>query len=801
MDQHCQFSVSGMSCSACSARVERAVAALAGVSQVQVNLLTHSMHAVFDPRRQNAAGIIAAVEAAGYGASEQTAPASGRRAPQAGAAAPLLRRLLLSLAFLLPLMLLHHTWHGDASAWLQLALALPVVWFNRAFFIRGGRSLLHAAPNMDSLIALGASASLLYGLADLLWLHGGAVYFESAAMILTLITLGKWLEARATGRTGAALEKLMALLPERATVLRGGQPAQVPADDVRAGELVLLRPGERVAVDAAVVEGQSAVDESALTGESLPVEKLPGCEVSAGTVNGYGALTLRCLRPRAESLLSGIIRLVDEASATKAPISRLADRISGIFVPVVAGIALLTTLTWLLLGAGTAFALGCGISVLVISCPCALGLATPVAIMVGMGKGAELGILFRNGTALEHAQEARALILDKTGTLTLGKPRLVELLPLGGTERGELLRLIATLESAGNHPLAAALLAAAQGTEPGRLADFRYLPGRGVRGQVDGADCAAGNDALMGELGVELGDHALLARQWADSGRTPIFFARRGRLAGMAAIADPVKPDAAAALAALGKLHLRVAMMTGDNARTAHAVARQLGIAEVEAGVLPQDKEARVRAWQAQGLRVAMVGDGINDAPALARADLGIALGAGTDIAMDSADLILVGDGLSGIPAAMELSRAVIRNIRQNLFWAFAYNVLAIPLAAGVFHPWLGWSLQPAIGAAAMSLSSFCVVCNALRLRRFRPTPFTPTDNDMSTSITLHIDGMMCPHCERHVTEALLALPGITACVADHRNKRATLTLNAPVDEALLRSTVEKAGYEFKGSE
>ncbi len=784
-----------MSCSACAARVERAVASLPGMHEVQVNLLTRSMRTDFDPQQLNEAGIIAAVEAAGYGAGIATAAPRHR-----DEASPLRQRLLLSLIFLLPLLALHHLWAGELSAWVQLVLTLPIVWLNRVFFIRGGRHLRRAAPNMDSLVALGATAALLYGLVDLLWLHDGAVYFESAAMILTLITLGKWLEARATGRTSAAVEKLMDLLPERATVLREGKPMQIPAEEVQQGELLLLRPGERIPVDGIVTEGQSSVDESALTGESLPVEKLAGSEVAAGTVNGHGALTLRCLRPRADSLLSGIIRLVGEASATKAPISRLADRISGIFVPVVVSIALVTTLSWLLLGAAPAFAVSCGIAVLVISCPCALGLATPVAIMVGMGKGAELGILFRNGAALEHAQAAHAIILDKTGTLTQGKPQVEELLPLG-ISRGELLQLAVTLESAGNHPLAAAVLAAAPEQTAGKLNNFRYLPGLGVQGEVEGVPCAAGNAALMAQLGVTLGPHAAQAEQWADAGRTPLFFARGGKLVGMAAVADPGKPGAAAAVAAMRALGLHVAMMTGDNARTARAVATQVGIDELHAGVLPQDKEARVRDLQAQGRRVAMVGDGINDAPALARAELGIALGAGTDIAMESADVILVGNELAGIPAALELSRAVMRNIRQNLFWAFAYNVLAIPLAAGLLVPWLGWGLHPAVGAAAMSLSSFCVVSNALRLRRFRPTALTPSPETMNTNITLNIEGMMCPHCERHVTQALLALPGVENCQADHKAKRATLTLSAPVDEATLRSTVEKAGYEYCGME
>ncbi len=801
--QRAHFSVTGMSCSACSARVERAVGKLPGIHQVQVNLLTGSMQADFDPQLQSTPGIIAAVEAAGYGASEDVgkSPRNSTRRESA----PLRRRLLSSLLFLIPVMLLHHGWHGEFSAWLQLLLTLPILWLNRAFFQRGGKALWQTAPNMDSLVSLGAGAAMLYGLADLLWLKGGSVYFESAAMILTLITLGKWLEARATGRTGDALEKLMALLPDTATVLRSGQQVIIPADAVAVGELVLVRPGDRIPVDGYVTEGHSAVDESALTGESLPVEKAPGSRVSAGSVNHHGALTLQAQRPRSESTLADIIRLVGEASATKAPISRLADRISGIFVPVVVLLALITAATWLLLGAPASFAASCAIAVLVISCPCALGLATPVAIMVGMGKGAESGILFRSGTALEQAQAADTVILDKTGTLTLGKPTVTDIHPLA-LARDELLQLAVTLETRGNHPLAAAVLTAAPGVRPGRVADFRYHPGRGVCATHEGHVCAAGNAELMQECGLTLSPaQEELASSWAKAGKTPLFFADGPRLAGMMAIADPLKPDSAEAVAAMKGLGLHVLLMTGDNARTAEAVAREVGIDDVRAGVLPQQKDARVQELQHLGRRVAMVGDGINDAPALARADVGMALGAGTDIAMESAGVILVGDSLMGVTAAMALSRAVIRNIRQNLFWAFLYNTLAIPLAAGVFHPILGWSLQPAVGAAAMSLSSFCVVCNALRLRRWQaPHPphspsLIPTDTPTMKTIILHIDGMMCPHCERHVTQALAAIPGVESCVASHADNRATLTLSADVAESTLREAVEKAGYSYKG--
>ncbi len=791
-----RFRVTGMSCSACSARVERAVAKLPGIRSVQVNLLTGSMATRYD-ESLTAADIIAAVQAAGYGAEAQGKQQTSTRREDR----PLRRRFLASACFLIPLMLLHMA-HLEHSAWLQLLFCLPVLVLNRAFFLRGSRALWQLAPNMDSLVALGAGAALLYGLADMFWFHGGSVYFESAAMILTLITLGKWLEARATGRTGEALEKLMALLPETATVLREGQPTTIPAEAVEAGELVLLRPGERIPVDGCVTEGVSLVDESALTGESMPVEKAPGSDVSAGTVNLHGALTLRASRPRSASTMAGIIRLVGEAAATKAPISRLADRISGIFVPVVVLISLLTAASWLLAGAAPSFAASCAIAVLVISCPCALGLATPVAIMVGTGKGAELGILFRNGEALEHAQAANAVILDKTGTLTLGKPVVTDIQPCALPQQ-ELMQLAATLESRGNHPLAAAVLAAAPEPAGEPATGLRYIPGRGICAELAGQPCAAGNAALMQEMGLKLKpEQEELATRWATEGKTALFFARGRELAGMLAVADPLKPDSPAAVAAMQSLGLRVLLMTGDNARSSAAVATQAGIAEVHAGVLPQDKDARVQDLRQQGYRVAMVGDGINDAPALARADVGIALGAGTDIAMESAGIILVGDSLMGVTRAMALSRAVLRNIRQNLFWAFFYNALAIPLAAGAFYPAFGLSLQPAVAAAAMSMSSFCVVCNALRLRRWQPTvsPITSTvPTTMNKTITLHIEGMMCPHCERHVREALTALPGVEDCTPSHADNSATLTLSAPVSEPTLRAAVEKAGYTYRG--
>ncbi len=662
-----RFKVTGMSCAACSARVERAVGKLPGIRQVQVNLLAGSMQVDIDPQVQTAEGIISAVEAAGYGSSEADtrSPVCGTRREDR----PLLLRLLFSLCLLVPLMMLHMS-TNEYRALLQLIFSLPVIVLNRAFFLRGGKALWQGAPNMDSLVALGAGAAMAYGIADMLWFGSGSVYFESAAMILTLITLGKWLEARATGRTGAALEQLMALLPENATVLRNGQPISIPAEAVETGDMLIVRPGERIPVDGCVTEGHSTVDESALTGESLPVEKEPGSRVSAGTINHHGALTLRAERPRSASTLAGIIHLVGEASATKAPISRMADRISGIFVPVVMLLSLITAATWLLLGASSSFAASCAIAVLVISCPCALGLATPVAIMVGTGKGAEMGILFRNGAALEQTHSANAVILDKTGTLTLGKPSVTDIHPLSLSKKS-LLQLAVTLESNGNHPLAHAVLAAAPAIRPEAVEHFRYLPGRGISATVGTRPCVAGNAELMQESGIRLSsEQEQLAARWAGAGKTPLFFAQGTELAGMLAIADPLKADSAAAVAAMKKQGLRVLLMTGDNARTASAVARHVGIDDVAASVLPQQKDARVQELQRTGFRVAMVGDGINDAPALTRADVGIALGAGADIAMESAGVILTGNSLMGVVNAMALSRTLIRNLRLDIYWA-----------------------------------------------------------------------------------------------------------------------------------
>lgn len=790
-----RFQVTGMSCAACSARVEQAVCRVAGVRGVQVNLLTRSM--VLEAEEARIADIMAAVTAAGYGASLATGDApDDTRSEEARAVRC---RLLCSLVFLLPLVALCHAGQGamaEIGCWLLL---LPIVVLNRAFFQRGAKGLIGGAPNMDTLVALGAAAAMAYSAADALWLRGGHSYVESAGMILTLITFGKWLEARATGQTGSALRQLRALLPDRAMVQRGEEFVSVPAAEIVAGDLLLVKPGERVAADGVVEEGESSIDESAFTGESLPIEKSVGSKVCAGTMNGNGTLRVRVEKPRGESALAGIIHLVGEAAASKAPIARLADRVSGVFVPAVLLLAGLTAAVWHCCGAPWETAVGCAIAVLVISCPCALGLATPVAIMVGAGKGAEQGLLFRSGAVLEAARRVRAVLLDKTGTVTEGHPVVTDMVAAEGDETA-LLALAAALESGSNHPLAEAVTAAAQERDvvvpPAEKT--RYLAGRGVQAEIDGVLCAAGNAAFMQELGV-VPDTAR-AEALAAQGKTPLFFARGTAYIGMLAVADPVRPSSAAAVQALQAAGLRVLMVTGDNARTAAAVASHAGIDEVVSGALPQDKAAKVRELQAKGLHVAVVGDGINDAPALTAADVGMAIGAGTDVALESAGIILLRSDLRDVVAAFRLSRAVIRTIRQNLFWAFFYNALAIPLAAGAYAPFFGWYLTPSVAAAAMSLSSFCVVMNALRLKRLDlSSPEQPQHKQTMNTMTIRVEGMMCPHCERHLTEALLALPQVESCTASHKDKTAVLTLSAPVEPAALEAAVTKAGYTFKG--
>lgn len=792
-----------MSCSACSARVDKCVRTLPGVRKVEVNLLTGSMTALFDESRLREDHIIAAVENAGYGAElqETSAPPSTRRE-----SAPLLRRFLLSLAFLLPMMVLHHTVQSDWGIVFQAILLLPILWLNRRFFTSGTRALRQKAPNMDTLIALGAAAGILYSIVDVCCLHSGVIYLESAGMILTLITFGKWLEARATGSTGSALEKLRELLPDNATLLRDGQPITVPTDAVKPGDILLVRPGERIPVDGEVRQGISTIDESALTGESMPVDKHPDSPVYAGTVNGHGALHIIARRHRKDSSLSDIITMVGEAAAAKAPIARLSDRISGIFVPVVVMIALLTAVIWLLCGSTIAFAMGCAISVLVISCPCALGLATPVAIMVGAGKGAENGILFRSGEVMENARNTTAVILDKTGTITAGKPIVTDIIPMNGISREELLRTAAALETGSQHPIADAIRLAISDLPHPELQQHTYLPGMGVQGVLGDELYSAGNAALMQQLGLTPDD--ALTTRLADEGKTPLYIARSQTLLGIIAVADAIKPDSAEAIHIMQQHGLRIIMMTGDNLRTATAVAAQVDIREVWADVLPADKAAMVHTLRDKGHRVAMVGDGINDAPALTCADVGIAIGAGTDVAIESADIVLLHNSLRDVAAAFRLSSAIIRNIRQNLFWAFFYNILTIPLAAGVYYPLLGKTLSPGIAAAAMSLSSFCVVANALRLRRLKfgqkesatvPLPQQNTPITMNHTTVITVTGMMCPHCERHMTEAILAIPGVTACTASHKECSIRIESSTPISEDILRSTVEKAGYQYGG--
>ncbi len=639
---------------------------------------------------------------------------------------------------------------------------------------------------MDTLVALGAGAAVLDGMANFYFHHRGAFYFECSAMIVTLITLGKWLESRATARTGASIEKLLCLLPHTATVLRNGEQVVCSAQAVQKGELVLVKPGERIPVDGTVTEGNSAADETALTGESLPVDKSLGSRVFAGTINGYGTLLVHTDKCATESTLADVIALVGEAAATKAPISRQADKISAVFVPIVVGISCCTLAVWLLLGASAGFAISCAIAVLVISCPCALGLATPVAIMVGTGRGAECGILFRNGTTLETAHRTTIVLLDKTGTITTGHPTVTDILPAPGHTREELLQLAATLETNSNHPLAKAVLQTTANFSPAPLSNLTYHPGRGLTATIAGTPCTAGNAIHLADSGIPTPPTDLLTNE----GKTPIFFARGHELIGTLAVADPLKPEAPAAIAALHRLGLRVLMVTGDNPLTAAAVAQRAGVDEVHANTLPRDKDSLIRSLQTTGERVTMVGDGINDAPALTRADTGIALGAGTDIAIESAGLILTRSNLMDVVGALRLSRAVINNIRQNYFWALFYNSLAIPLAAGALYPFTGLALHPAAAAAAMGLSSLCVVTNALRLRRFSPTP-----PDYMKNITIHVEGMMCPHCEAHVSKALLAIPGITACKADFMAKTVTITSSCDIAMEIIRRTISEQGY------
>ena len=852
-----QYNVTGMSCAACSARVEKAVSKVPGVTACSVSLLTNSM-GVEGTASPDA--IVRAVEEAGYGASPKQA-AGAAPASDAGAALDALadhetprlkRRLIASLGFLLVLMYFsmgHMMWGWPLPAWfegnhvavalVQMLLAVAVMVINQKFFVSGFKSLAHGAPNMDTLVALGSSASFVWSTYAVFvmtdaQLHGdGArvmeymmeLYFESAAMILTLITVGKMLEARSKGRTTDALKSLMKLAPQTATLLRDGSEVTVPIGQVRRGDQFVVRPGENIPVDGLVLEGASAVNESALTGESIPVDKAPGDAVSAATVNQSGFLRCEATRVGEDTTLSQIIRMVSDAAATKAPIAKIADRVSGVFVPAVIAIAVVTTAAWLLLGRDLAFALARGISVLVISCPCALGLATPVAIMVGNGLGAKNGILFKTAASLEAAGRTQIVALDKTGTITRGEPEVTDILPAEGVTEGELLTLAAALEQKSEHPLARAVLAyaAARQLDPPEVTDFAALPGNGLTAKLAGRSVYAGSFSFIQTQAPVPAALAGQAQALAEQGKTPLFFGGEGRLLGVIAVADTIKEDSPDAIRQLQAMGIRVVMLTGDNQRTAEAIGKQAGVDQVIAGVLPDGKESVIRALSEKG-KVAMVGDGINDAPALTRADTGIAIGAGTDVAIDAADVVLMNSRLSDVPAAIRLSRATLRNIHENLFWAFIYNVIGIPLAAGLLIP-LGLTLNPMFGAAAMSLSSFCVVSNALRLNLFqlhsaakdkaiRPVELPPAPAPAPAACpivnqtevtamkkTIKIEGMMCGHCEATVKKALEALPQVDAAQVSHTAGTAVVTLNAGVADDVLTQAVEAKDYKVTGIE
>ncbi|MBR2366511.1 MAG: heavy metal translocating P-type ATPase [Oscillospiraceae bacterium] len=818
-----KFDVSGMTCSACSARVEAVTKKIPGVRSAAVNLLSASMTVVYDETVCGTETIIRAVEEAGYGAS----PAKGTRKDlhetQAKELSAMRHRIVLSAAFLLILMYVAMgrmfglpqpavLQNPLALAAAQLILTIPVLFLNGGYYTRGFGNLLHGAPNMDSLIAVGSAAGLVYSLYTTARIVGCVMageraaelthelYFESSAMILTLVTVGKYLETRAKGRTGRAIEKLLDLSPKTACVLRDGEERIVPVAEVVVGDTVLLRPGQSVPVDGVVLEGVSSVDSSALTGESIPVEKGPGDRVDAAAINGGGFLKLRAERVGEDTTFAGIIRLVEEAGSSKAPISRLADRISGVFVPVVMGISLVTAIVWLLAGYPFSFALSNAIAVLVISCPCALGLATPVSVMVGTGQGAGSGILFRSAEALEHLGHVDAVVMDKTGTLTEGKPFVTDLLPENITER-ELLTVAAAIERGSEHPLASAVLEKAEEekiTIP-PAEDFRAVPGRGVAATVNGVRYLAGNRAFMEENGVSCASGQTLAAE----GKTLLYFAKAsGEALGVIAAADREKKNAAQAIKALRRMGLRTYLLTGDNRAAAEVIGKRLGVDEVLAEVLPQEKEQKIRALQAEGRKVCMVGDGVNDAPALTRADVGVAIGAGTDVAIESADVVLMRSDPLDVCGGVELSRAVLRNIRMNLFWAFFYNLIGIPIAAGVLYLPFGLKLSPMLGAAAMSLSSFCVVSNALRLRRFRPSQEkgepvkentkTEEENNM---IKLSITGMMCAHCKAHVEQALRAVTGVTEVTVDLEKGEAYVSGG---EAAALVEAVKAAGYEAR---
>ena len=837
-----QYIVTGMSCAACSARVEKAVSKVPGVTSCSVSLLTNSMGVEGTATEQE---IIKAVKDAGYGASKKGEGAAKAQPAQALAGEDMLkdretpvlkRRLIASVGFLIVLMYFsmgHMMWGWPVPGFmkdnhvmmglLQMLLTIAVMVINQKFFISGFKGLVHRAPNMDTLVALGSGASFVYSTYALFamtdaQMHGDMdavmsymhdFYFESAAMILALITVGKMLEARSKGKTTDALKGLMKLAPKTAVVIRGEKEVQVSIEQVQKGDCFVVKPGENIPVDGEVIEGNSAVNESALTGESIPVDKAVGDKVSAATVNQSGYLKCRATRVGEDTTLSQIIQMVSDAAATKAPIAKIADRVSGVFVPMVITIAVLTIIVWLIAGQSIGFALSRGIAVLVISCPCALGLATPVAIMVGNGMGARNGIMFKTAVSLEETGKMQIVALDKTGTITSGEPKVTDIIPAAGVTEDTLLKYAYALENKSEHPLARAILEKAKEENAGieEVTGFQALPGNGLTAILDGHTLYGGNHTFISSKVSVDGDIQKKAEKLAEAGKTPLFFGNEDRLLGVIAVADVIKEDSPQAIKELQNMGIHVVMLTGDNERTAKAIGQQAGVDEVIAGVLPEGKEQVIRKLKEKG-KVAMVGDGINDAPALTRADMGIAIGAGTDVAIDAADVVLMKSRLSDVPAAIRMSRATLRNIHENLFWAFFYNIIGIPLAAGVWYPLFGWKLNPMFGAAAMSLSSFCVVSNALRLNLFKMYDASKDKKlkakkekkrskkeDKTMKKIMHIEGMMCGHCEAAVKKALEALPQVDEAVVSHEAGTAELTLNAEIADDVLKKTVEDKDY------
>lgn len=861
-----KFTITGMTCSACSARVEKAVSKVDGTKDVSVNLLTNSMQLAYDETKTNVPAIIAAVVDAGYGASVKGAEtAKAAAAPQEDpvkkSIAEMKHRLVWSILFLLPTLyismhglfqklfglpvpqLVSQIFDGPENAitlaFSQFLLVLPIMYLNRHYYIAGFRNLFHGAPNMDSLVGMGSMAAALFGAFAIFRMGWGFghddwalvteystnLYFESAGMIVTLITVGKYLEARAKGQTSKALEKLMDLAPKQATVVRDGTEQVIPVEQLIVGDELVVRPGERIPADGVVLSGTTSIDESAITGEPIPVEKQPGDKVTSATINKQGFIHFRAERVGADSTISQIIRLVDEASASKAPIARMADKIAGIFVPAVITIAVLAAGAWLAMGASVEFAFSIAICILVISCPCSLGLATPVAIMVGTGKGAENGILIKSGEALEVAQAVDTVVMDKTGTITEGRPEVTSVMTAAGISERELLAIASGLEQGSEHPLAEAVMnyAAEKKITAKAMTDFKALFGRGVEAKADGHTYCAGNAKLMMERQIDLAPYESHLCALSDDGCTPLIFSEDDHVIGILAAADVEKPTSKEAIARFREMGIEVVMLTGDNERTAEAIRRRMGIQQVIAGVLPENKAAHIRKLQAEGHKVAMIGDGINDAPALAQADLGMAIGAGTDVAIESADAVLMKSDLLDAVSAIRLSKAVLRNIKENLFWALIYNVICIPVAAGILYPAFGIKLSPVVGAAAMSMSSVCVVMNALRLRFFKtdrgealaeaaahkhaePALPAPADNHSSKQKeedtmekTLTIKGMMCAHCQKHVHDALAKMDGVTAVTVDLEGGKADVKASREISQEDFRKVIEEAGYELVG--